>query len=376
MSVKLVRGKESFMSKISIKNEGTQEGYKVALANFENFFMEKYGKTDYIADLSAMPQDDVFDILQFWINWNNKRGLASRTITNFFSRLKNYLHYRGIKLDPMDIKTELDFPRHEFEELYGLKLEDIQKITDNLRYKQKTQFICQLSSCMRIGELLQLRKKHISLVDGNFIVEIPSSIAKFSKGRTTFFSKEATKLLIPIVRKLDDNDLIFGSSEKTRSAIVNAEQILKRTLIRIGLDMKYETKGDKTKYKINTHSFRAYGITKLSRHDPNLAKKIAGQKGYLLEYDRMDPEEKLEIYQKYESDLFIDDSAKQKSKIKELEKEHEEVKDLKLRLEMMEKILAENNLTSLKTYDLAYPEAHKEHLKLLKKLESGEIQEK
>ena len=83
-----------------------------------------------------------------------------------------------------------------------------------------------------------------------------------------------------------------------------------------------------------------------------------------------------QIYQKYESDLSIDDSAKQKSKIKELEKEHEEVKDLKLRLEMMEKILAENNLTSLKTYDLAYPEAHKEHLKLLKKLESGEIQEK
>ena len=88
---------------------------------------------------------------------------------------------------------------------------------------------------------------------------------------------------------------------------------------------------------INTHSFRAYGITKLSRHDPNFAKKLAGQKGYLLQYDRMTNEEKLAIYQKFEVDLIIDDSEKQKAEIQALQEEKSELEQVNGKLKELQK---------------------------------------
>ena len=291
----------------------------MAINNFENFCMEKYGKADFVSELKEYDNDALFDFLQSWINWNNK--LLPSTTRILFSRIKKYLYHRGVKLHQQDINEELEFRTQIQEERYGLTLNDIQTIIKNMRYKHKTQFICQLSSLMRIGELTQLRKKHLISDKQNIIVKIPATIAKLKKGRTTFFSKEASTLLRPLLRKIEDNDLVFGIKSD-----VNVAQILRRVLKKTGLDMKYESSGD---YMINTHSFRAYGITKLSRHDPNFAKKIAGQKGYLDQYDRITDEEKLTLYQKFEDDLIIDDSEKQKAEIKRLESEKSELVILK-----------------------------------------------
>lgn len=337
MSVtRLGRDKESFMIKIESKDLGTQAGYKTALNNFENFCMEKYGKVDFIAELKEYDSDRVYDFLQEWINWNKKQ--SPRTMTNYFGRIRKYLHYRGIKLHIQDIKEELDFPRLIEEELYPITLDDIHLILKQMQYKQKTQFVCQLSSLMRIGEIVQLRKKHLVLGKQNIIVKIPANISKFKKGRTTFFSKEASKLLRPLLRKMKDSDLVFGSNKNTKFAEVNSEQILRRILDKTGLDMKYESVN---RYFINTHSFRSYGITKISRHDPNLAKKLAGQKGYLLQYDRLDDKEKLELYEKFEIDLIIDDSEKQKAKIKKLESEKSELEELRYNNKRMRELTRE-----------------------------------
>lgn len=317
---KLERSRLTFMEKMVTKDQKTRDGYRTALNNFENFCMERFGKADYITELKEYDNESIFDFLQLWINWNNERSAS--TVLVMFSSIKKYLHHRGIKLHPQDIKEELEFRRKIEEELYGLSLDNIQTILGLMRYKHRTQFVCQQSSLMRIGELVQLRKKHLVLGGLNIIVKIPANIAKFKKGRTTFFSKEATKLLRPILRQKEDNDLIFGSSENSLHSEINVEQILRRILDKSGLDMRYESNN---RYMINTHSFRAYGITKLSRHDPNFAKKIAGQKGYLLQYDRMTDEEKLEIYEKHEVDLIIDDSQRKQL---ELDKVKEEKFDL------------------------------------------------
>ncbi len=368
--MRLDRTKETFMVKISSKDPLTQRGYKIALNNFENYCMEKFGKTEAYLELKDSPDEAVYDFLQGWINWNSK--LAPRTVTNYFSRIKKYLHYRGIKLDMQDIKEELDFKRRVDEELYGLSISDIQAIFKELPYKNRVSFLCQLSGLMRIGEIVQLKKKHLILSGQNIIVKIPGNIAKFNKGRTTFLSKEASRLVRPIVRELDDNDLIFGTNKNPQISIINFEQTLRRNLIKIGLDMKYESTG---RFMINTHGFRAYGITKISRHDPNFAKKLAGQKGYLLQYDRMTDDEKLELYQKYESDLLIDDSAKQRAKIESLEVEKNEIESLKIEMAEMREMLMKDRSKqhSLKWYDMVSPEDAKQTKEFIEKIKNGEI---
>lgn len=312
------------MENISSKDESTREGYRYVIANFENFWLEKFGNANYVSELKEMDNEGIFDILQSWINWNSK--LSPSSTRSYFGKLKKFLYHVGIKLDKQDIDEELSFRHKIQEEKYGLTLDDIQTITDDMMYRHRTLFICQLSSLMRIGEIVQLRKKNLISDKQNIVVKIPSHIAKFKKARTTYFSKEASKLLRPLLREKNDNDLVFGTNENKYSSKSNIQQVLRHALARTGRDMK---KGEKEKYNlINTHSFRAYGITKLSRHDPNFAKKIAGQRGYLDEYDRINDDEKFALYQKFEIDLIIDNSEKQKAEITRLESEKSELKKL------------------------------------------------
>jgi len=287
--VRLERTKESFQDKISNQTAGSQHGIMMTIENFESFCMEKHGKANIIPDMKQFTEiEDVFDVLQAWINWND--SLSPSSVKIYFSRLKKYLHYMGIKLNDQDIKNELDFKHHVQEELYGLTLEDIQKIFKQLSYKNRVQFMCQMSGLMRIGEVVQIKKKNLILNHENIIVKIPASITKGKKARTTFFSKEASIMLRPRLRGLSDEDLVFGTHSEKYYAKQNSEQSLRRVLAKVGLDMRYESTD---RFYINTHSFRAYGITKMSRHDPNFAKKLAGQKGYLLQYDRISDGEKL-----------------------------------------------------------------------------------
>ena len=168
------RTKETYRYKIKSQALGSQEGHMIALDNFEKFSMETYGKVNIIPDLLEATDEEVFDTLQKWINWNSEK--APSTITVYFSRIRKYLHYMGIKLDSQDVKNELEFKHSVQEELYGLALDDIQKIFSSFDYDTKVQFMCQLSSCMRIGEIIQLRKRHLILDKQNIIVKIPPTV--------------------------------------------------------------------------------------------------------------------------------------------------------------------------------------------------------
>ena len=200
---RIARTKESFKDKVSMLSESSQDSILHSINNFENFCMEKYGMVDIIPDLKKSSEEELYDTLQSWINWNSSKAPSSVLV--YFSRLRKYLHYMGIKLHDQDVKQELNFKHKVEEELYGLTLQDIQSIFKEMRYKNKVQYMCQLSSSMRIGETVQLRKKNLILGQKNIIVKIPAMIAKFNRARTTFFSKEATRLLLPLLKEMNDD---------------------------------------------------------------------------------------------------------------------------------------------------------------------------
>jgi hypothetical protein len=339
--LKKIRNQEMYFEKIQTLAEGTQYHIQHSISDFENFCMEKFGKSNIIPDLKKADEQEVFDILQLWINWS--KHLKPKTISNRFSAINTYLHYMGIKLNDRDIKQELTFPTNIEEELHGVTLDELQKLLPTMQYKKRTMFICQLSGLMRVGEMVQLRKRHVTDLGHNMMIKIPAIMTKSKKGRTTFWSKEASRLVRPILKKLDDDDLIFQKNVHFHNAVIAVEQVMRRGLQRVGLDQRYESTN---RFLINTHSLRAYGITKISRHDPNFAKKIAGQKGYLLQYDRQTDEEKLETYRKYEIDLLIDKDAIQKAEIQRLTKENLDIKKT-VAIEVREALYKERNLKSL-----------------------------
>jgi len=280
---------------------------------------------DVISELLIESKKDeraIWDTLQEWVNWLYDNKARPGTAKTYFANLKNYLYHKGIKLDNQDIKHNLEFKKIPEDELYPLKLQDIKDIMLDLPFHKKVQYLAQLSSGMRIGEIVQIRKKHVDTSKKRIMIKLPPNITKLKRARTVILSSEAGRRLLPRIRKLDDNDLVWGSHENPLNSDINESQILNRHCDNAGLGMKYE---ENNRRKITTHSFRAYFITKMSRHDPDLAKFLAGQKGYLLQYDRLTDDEKLEEYLKYEKDLLIfeepkEDTASLEQRIADLEK--------------------------------------------------------
>ena len=307
-------------------------------------FNSAYKSFPKIEEIVNVDEEVLFDELQIWINNSIKNP---STIKYYFEHIKQYLHYRGMKLHPLDIKQNLKFPTKMEEELHPLSIDEFLRILESSDFRHKILYLAQSSSGMRIGEIVQLRKKHIVTNMERIMVKIPAKFTKKKRARTTLFSKEVSKLLLSRLHKMDDNDLVFGTSENLKTAEQTEVIYISRLLNRIGLNQKYETNG---RMKITTHSFRSFFITKTSRHDENLAKYFAGQKGYLLQYDRLTDEEKLEYYIEFEPDLLVYDQTKNEEKIRKLKEantkladQSEEIKSQDIRIKQLERMYAQQN---------------------------------
>ncbi len=301
------KDRKSFEEMIQTKATSTQNSIRSAIKNFEIFCKEKYGKTidETITEYQKVEMETVYESLQEWLNWNNKR-IYPNSIPTVFSYMKKYLRYHNIKITKEDVADELNFPHQVNEEKYPLVKEEIRRILEVSNNKNRLKILAQLSSGLRRGELLQLRKIDLDTTQERIIVNVPASITKTKKSRVTFFSKEVTPLLKPILKRLNDENYVFFRGKTKPTNVSNHYQlILTKYLKRINLDQKYES----GRHKITTHSFRAFFITKVSRHDPNLAKYFAGQEQArdLLVYDRLTLDEKLKKYIEFESDLLINE---------------------------------------------------------------------
>ena len=310
------------MKKIAKKAPRTILTYETAFNNFGKFCQEKYQKNmdEVIQEYQNVPNEQVLDSLQDYVNWNEN---GAGTIRIYLSRIKKYLHFHGIKFDRDDIADSIDLPKVHEDELHPISLDEFNQILAKTSYKKRMLYLCMASSGMRPNEIMNLRRKDIETGKERLIIHVPAKFTKLKRARTTFFSIEAQEMLLPKLRELNDNDLVFGTGAKSNA---NTESInFLRLISRIGLDDRYESNN---RHLLTLYSFRAFFITKLSRHDENLAKKFAGQKGYLLQYDRLTEDEKLQKYIEFEPDLIINQEQKLKLANKQQERELGRVADL------------------------------------------------
>jgi hypothetical protein len=288
------RTAKSYEERLQAKPENTRISNHTSLNNFEKYCQTEFGrsKEDVIDEFLKVDKYVVFTAIQKWIDWNIKNNINPSSIITWFSSINTYFYYKGLELSQREIKENLDFPKKLQEDFYGVQNEDIQKILKVSNYHYRCVLLAQISTLMREGELMQIRKKHLVFGKTRIMIKIPAQFTKLRKARTTFLSLEATKPIMSKINKIDSDELVWGVSEAKRDT-KNYENALRRYCDKVGLSERYESN---RRHKITTHSFRAFGITKISRHDPNFAKKLAGQKGYLLQYDRMSDEDKLEKY--------------------------------------------------------------------------------
>ena len=175
-----------------------------------------------------------------------------------------------------------------------LELDTFRKILKACSAKREMLYLAQSSSGMRVGEMVQLRKKDIHTDAARLMVKIPAAFTK-TRGRQDHVLQR---------RGRQAGDSEAEKDWRLRSGVRHRPRCPETTLAceaqihvaaiqkKMGISDKYETNGRNV---ITTHSFRAYFITKVSRQGSQPGKvRFAGQKGYLLQYDRQTDAEKLE----------------------------------------------------------------------------------
>ena len=344
------RDNKSYDEKLSASPESTKRNKILAVKTFERFCQDKYEKSsnEIIEEVIKIKQNQteeyenaLYGLLQEWINWNKQRGIGNYTIRTQFSNLRKYLFHMGIKTDEQDIKEYLTFEKISREERYPLSLEEYKRIVEGFyRYpKYQALFLALGSSGMRMGEALSLKKKDLDFTKERIKVNIPPT-TKTRTGRTTYLSRETEKILKPLLEKKDSDDYVFakkGCKPNDRSIGFS----LHRVLDRMGFSEKYESNGF---MKITSHSFRAFFFTKAARkHGENYAHRMTGHGGYLMQYDRMTEDEKLEMYLQLEPELAIFEQTKNELEISRLRDKVEEIDELKQEVQKLREAQAKSD---------------------------------
>jgi len=297
--------KENFSSSIESLKENTQNGIENTIAHFTKFVEQTDSSLENAIEEMRIAPDKklVFKTLQLWVNWLGKNGISPSSIPIMFSHLRTHLYYHGIEISNQDRKRNIKYPKINSDEKHGLSKEEFKAILNVASPKRKALYLMMSSSSLRIAEAVQVKKEDLAMIDkDHFSINVRGETTKTGKGRKIFMSSEATKAVIPYWKKAKEGSYIFATSENIRNAKTAEHERFKDYRNKAELTKKYDSGN---RFEISLHSFRAFFITKVSRTDPSLAKRLAGQKAYLDVYDRLDDVEKLEVYKKLEPQLFI-----------------------------------------------------------------------
>jgi len=312
----LVRTRDSYYEKISGMSRSSHKAKKFAIQGFERFCKEQFSISPVeklIDELKEEEENIIYDVIQKWINWESIDDIKNR-----FSHLNGYLYYHGIKISSQDVRHNLNFPKVKKRQPYGVKLEELQDIMSPVPYIKKALYLALVSSGMRIGEALRIQKKDLNFSRNRIQITIPAEIAKNGIERITWLSKEAEKYNIKKINKLDDDELVWGSSKPLHweNNVISQVIMFGRYTVKANLDMKYAS-GIR---KITLHSLRSYFITKGNKVDFGFGHALGGHDYYMKRYDEDDL---YDMYLKLEPHLGIFDLTLKNQEITELQKVNE-----------------------------------------------------
>jgi len=342
-------------------------GCTLAKSRFDQFLLGEY-KLDtekFIVHIKSIDEDDrddeLFAVIQSWIDWMSDTFELSRASTQqSFSRLNKYLWYRRIKITSHDIKDEIEWPEYVQEERYAASEDEFIRIISSLMWRNKGFCIGLASGGMRPVELMGTQKKHYSLINGRYKLEIPYYLTKKRISRTIFFSIEFTPYISKLLKSREDEDFVWTRRKQIPQSFFNKYSHLKKDKARIkaikrfatdmlvvvrmslnrklrdlGLDMRYESSKE---HKITLYSLRARFITRsLKILDGDVVHAIVGHGAYLQTYQRRTDEEKLELFLEVEDEILIFDQTRNTEKIHRLKEANTKLEDQAQELKEQEK---------------------------------------
>ena len=279
--------------------------------------------------------DDIEIVSFFGKKLTTLKKHSPRTIRSYFVFIKSWLRMcHKIRLIQEDIADYIQFPQIIKEQKRALETETIKLLLENSSKKRRCLYLVLLSSGMRIGEAVALKKKHFDLNSNPCKITIPGGITKTKQGRESYISSEAKRLLEKLTKNKQDNERVFGTYEEIWRSVQNEDQRFSVLRKDLKLTEKYE---NSDRNIISIHAFRAFFHTKASnKHGSDYANAMDGHSGYLDQYYRNTPEERAKLYKELESNLLIYSSVTETAKDKQITEMEKEIAKMKSKMTRFE----------------------------------------
>ncbi|MCA9827173.1 MAG: tyrosine-type recombinase/integrase [Nitrosopumilus sp.] len=341
-SLRTTLTKEEFIEKFYNKSKsiGSKNVLISVLNHFDTFCLEVYGGNSelLLKELRGDMGDALYNFLQDFINYMEEAKLKPKTIASYFSTLRTYLRSQGIKISSDEIKDLVSLPSIIQELRIPLTKDHLKLLLDYSKSERKALYLTLLSSGMRIGEAISLRKSDFDLTSDPILVTIPGKFTKTKQTRQTYISSEARDALNRILEKKGDSDLVFAKSENLAAARLAEERTFDNLRKRCGLLDRYQ---DSNRHTITIHSMRAFFHTQASIvHDEQYANALDGHQGYLMQYYRLSVEKRAELYRKLEPHLLIYSNDSVSSLQEDLSIKNQEIDLLKSKDSMKDEVIS------------------------------------
>lgn len=353
-----VRSRENYIiNKLSTKSQSTKNNFDVAIKSLDRMCVKNFQVKDFdevlqdilkIKDIEKK-EDEITDIIQDWVNLTSQTKTFN-TIKVQLSGINKYLKYYKIKIV---FSEEIEFPQNIQEARYPISLTEIQNILEIAEYKQKTYYLCLITSGCRPVEIICLKKKNIFWTGTRYGAIIPAKYTKKKMDREIFFSVECNPYLKTLLDKHEDEQTIFTKNPILANARSIEGDILNGYVTKLGMNKKFDVTGYN---KINLYCFRGYFFTKAIRvFNTDIAHSMIGHGAYQQVYQRRTTAEKEELYEELESEILIFDQTKNLEKIKKLKEATDHIKDqqkqlddMKSKQEKFERMWIESSLAGIK----------------------------
>lgn len=210
-------------------NHNHQEIFNTAINSLNKICNEEYSVKNFdkiINDILKMNTDqrweEITSVLQHWINTLSK-SKAFNTIKIEFLAINKYLKYYKIR---GEFSEEIEFPQNIPEERYAISLDEIQRILESVKAKQKCYYLCLISSGCRPVDVIGLKKKDFFWTGKRYGAIVPARLTKKKMSRTTFFSIECTSILRRMLEESKDNQTPFTKNPILKNARISEDSSL------------------------------------------------------------------------------------------------------------------------------------------------------
>jgi len=280
---------------------------------------------------------------------------SPKTIKIYFGFLKSYLRKcHRVKLTSEDIKDYVTFPKVRKVQPKAMSRKILKTLFFNASPIRRALYCVLVSSGMRVGEALAMRKKDFRLDERPVRVIIEAEITKTKEGRETYISSEAFEYLKEIIQGKNDNDLVFTDVANNMTAVNNEVQYFIKLRKRIA-GKAFMEKGkthemlerypNSPRHIVHLHSMRAFFHTRASQKwGVEYANALDGHGAYLKQYYQLEEKDRAKKYDELEPSLLIDsykpESEKTKDRIiQEMQERMDKMQDQMDCIKVMEKAL-------------------------------------